>query len=52
MITRMFPEIVKLLGGLLVTIFLIVLLLAYMQMAQNLIASVGWHALTSVGWVT
>ena len=50
--TKMFPGITKLLGGLLITVFLVILLLAYLQTAQNLTVSVGWHDFASVGWVT
>ncbi len=50
--TRMFPGYAKLLGVVLLAIFLTPLLLAFTQMAHNLTASIGWHDLASVGWVT
>ena len=50
--TRMFPGFAKLLGIILLGICLTLILLAFTQMAPNLSASIGWHDLASVGWVT
>ena len=49
--TAILPRFFKVLAVILVAITLIILLLSYAQMAQNLIASVGWHDMASVGWV-
>ena len=40
--TNIHPGFLKVSIGLLVALFLVILLLAYAQMAQTLIASVGW----------
>ena len=50
--TTMYPGFAKLLGVVLLVIFLAMIFLAFTQTAQNLTASIGWHDLASVGWVT
>ena len=50
--TTMKPGFGKLIGIVLLVITLTLLLLAFTQAIQNLTASVCWHDLASVGWVT